>query len=102
MESFLPYITGSGGALAVMAYGLYLFLAGKLHSHAEFGMLETENDRLRAENNAYRDALGTERKTVNEAVSANQVTNQLINALTAIAGARSPGGPGLAEGDPVR
>jgi hypothetical protein len=90
LSSYLPLITGSSGALVVMAIGLYLFLAGKIHSDREFGKLEAENDQLRAENNQYKFALDTERKTVNEAVSAGQVTNQLITALTTLAGGRSP------------
>jgi hypothetical protein len=73
-----------------MAIGLYLFLAGKIHSDREFSKLEAENDQLRAENNQYKFALDTERKTVNEAVSAGQVTNQLITALTTLAGGRRP------------
>jgi len=36
MSSLLPYITGSGGALAVLAVVAYLFFAGKLHSDPEF------------------------------------------------------------------
>lgn len=99
LESYLPWITGSGGALVALAIGLYLFLTGKLHSHAEFRKQEAENDQLRAENNQYRFALEIERKTLNEAASAGQVTNQLITALTTIAGGRKPKLPGLAEGD---
>lgn len=85
MASYLPLITGSGGALVVMAIGLYLFLGGKLHSDREYGKLEQENDQLRAEAAQLRVALDTERRTVNETASAGQVTNQLITALTTIA-----------------
>jgi hypothetical protein len=97
----LPLITGSGGALIVLAVGIYLFLTDKLHSHGEFSRLEAENDQLRTENNQLRYALETERKTTNEAASAGQVTNQLIGALTAIATGRRPrqADTGLTAGD---
>jgi hypothetical protein len=36
VTSLLPYITGSGGALAVLAIVAYLFFAGKIHSESEF------------------------------------------------------------------
>ena len=85
MESLLPWITGPIGALVVLAIGISLFLTGKIHSDREFSKLEKENELLRQESSQYRFALDTERKTVNEAVSAGQVTNQLISALTAIA-----------------
>lgn len=90
MESYLPYITGSGGALAVLAIGLWLFLTGRLHSDREYTTKEAENTELRRENNQLRDALETERKTTNELTAAGQVTNQLITALIMLAGGRKP------------
>jgi hypothetical protein len=95
---YLPLITGSGGALVVLAIGIYLFLTGKLHSQAEFSKLEAENGQLRTENNQYRFALDTERKTVDAAVSAGQVTNQLITALAAIAAGDRKPAPGVTAG----
>lgn len=71
-----------------MAIGLWLFLTGKIHSEREFAKLEAENEALRAEAGQYRFALETERKTLNEAASAGQVTNQLIAALTTVATGR--------------
>lgn len=96
LETYLPLITGSGGALAVLVTGISMLLSGKLHSHSEFRKLEAENGQLRQENNQYRFALETERKTVNEAISAGQVTNQLISALMVIAAERrlKPPDPG--------
>ncbi len=99
LETYLPLITGSSGAIVVLVVVISMLLSGKLHSNSEFGKLEKENELLRQENNQYRFALETERKTVNEAVSAGQVTNQLITALTTIAGGGRPKLPGLAEGD---
>lgn len=93
MESLLPWVTGSGGALVVLALGLWGFYTGKIHPDREFGKLEEENGQLRAENGQLRAALDTERKTVNETASAGQVTNQLITALAALAAERTSGGP---------
>lgn len=98
MSDLLPYITGSGGALVVLAIVLYLVLTDKIHSHGEFARLETENVQLRAENSALRVALDVERKTLNETASAASVTNQLIGALTQMAGSR-PRLPQLPPGD---
>ena len=36
METYIPLITGSGGALAVLMLWLTLILAGKLHTEQEF------------------------------------------------------------------
>lgn len=74
----LPLITGSAGALVVLALVAWAFYAGKLHSDTEFAKLEAENANLRA-------ALDTERTAVNEASRTGAVTNQLINALTTMA-----------------
>jgi hypothetical protein len=90
VETFLPLITGGGGALVVLALWVYAFFMGKLHSDREFSKLEEENGELRAENQGLRLALATERKTVNETASAGQVTNQLISALAGLAAGRKP------------
>jgi hypothetical protein len=74
LTSFLPLITGSAGALVVLALGVYAFFTGKLHSDAEFLKLVKENEDLKA-------ALEAERKAVNEAAKTGTVTNQLISAL---------------------
>ena len=42
MTSILPLITGSAGALVVLAIVSYLFFEGKLHSDSEFSKLVTE------------------------------------------------------------
>ena len=90
MESFLPLITGGGGALIVLALWVYAFYTGKIHSEKEFSRLEEENRELHAENTGLRSALSSERKTVDETASAGQVTNQLISALAGLAAGRSP------------
>lgn len=101
MEQYLPLITGSGGALVILAIIAWAFYAGRIHSDREFCKLEAENDALKAENTQYRIALETERKTVGEVASAGQVTNQLINALTTLASekAAKPAPPGLTAED---
>ena len=78
MQSYLPLISGSGGALIVLALGLYLFITGKLHSDAEYQKLADENRDLKA-------ALETERITNNELARAGGVTNKLIGALVDVA-----------------
>ena len=78
MQSWVPLITGSGGALIVLALGLYLFITGKLHSDSEYQKLIDENQDLKA-------ALETERTTNNELARAGGVTNKLIGALVEVA-----------------
>ena len=78
MQSYLPLITGSGGALVVLAIVAYLLATGKLHSDSEFQRVADENKDLRA-------ALETERTTNNELARAGGVTNKLIGALVEVA-----------------
>ena len=85
MTSWLPFITGSGGALAVMAFGLYLFLTGKLHSDRDFSKLEADNKDLRAANDRLQEALGLERQRSDAVAQAGGVTNQLISGLEKLA-----------------
>lgn len=83
--SIIPYITGGGGALVVLAFVVWAFYSGHLHSEREFAKLEHENDDLKTENDQLRQALRTERDTSDEMASAAQVTNKLIAALTTLA-----------------
>ena len=78
MQSYLPLITGSGGALVVLAIVAYLLGIGKLHS-------DTEYQRLADENHDLKTALETERTTNNELARAGGVTNKLIGALVEVA-----------------
>lgn len=74
LSGLLPYVTGSGGALVVLALGAWLLIAGKLHSDAEFQRVLTENEQLKS-------ALGSERRASNELAMTGNVTNKLIGAL---------------------
>lgn len=98
MTEYLPWITGSGGALAVLAIWVSLILSGALRTQREVTKLEEENDQLRRANDKLTYALDTERKTLNETAAAGQVTNQLIAALTSVATAK-PLPPGLPAGE---
>lgn len=90
MSSYLPLIYGPAGALVVLAIGLWLFLAGKIHSDREFSKLEAENDRLRDAYDRQQLALEIERRTVNETAKAGTVNNQLITALVSVATGSKP------------
>lgn len=85
MSSYLPLITGSGGALVVLALGLYLFIAGKIHSDRDYSKLEADNDGLRAVNDRLQEALTLERQRSNDATQAGEVTNKLIGGLVKLA-----------------
>lgn len=90
MTEYLPYITGSGGALAVLVVVLSLLLSGKLRTDREVKKLEGECAALLVANDKLTTALDTERRTLNETVAAGQVTNQLIAALTTVATGKAP------------
>lgn len=96
MQSWIPLVTGSGGALVVLAIVAYLLGMGKLHSDAEYQRLADENKDLKA-------ALETERTTNNELARAGGVTNKLIGALVDVATDRHAEGAhkdrGLTAGD---
>jgi hypothetical protein len=78
LSGVYPVITGAGGALIVLAIGLYLFLTGKIHSEAEFQRVITENESLKT-------ALATERQANNELAQTGGVTSRLIGALVDVA-----------------
>lgn len=93
MSSYLPLITGGGGAIVVLCLWVYAFYGGKIHSDGEFTRLEQENAQLREENSRWVTALETERRAMNETAQAGQVTNQLITALTTMAAGRKQSRP---------
>lgn len=84
-SSLIPFITGGGGALVVLAFIAWAFFAGKLHSDREFSKLEAENEQLELENNRLRETIQTERRTSDELASTAQVTNKLFDTLTQLA-----------------
>lgn len=85
METYIPLITGSGGALVVLVIWLGTIMAQKLHTDGEFTRLEAENISLREENAQLRSALDSERRSASDVARAGTVTNQLISALTELA-----------------
>ena len=88
METYIPLITGSGGALVVLVIWLGTIMAQKLHTDGEFQRLEAENTGLREENSQLRAALDSERRSASDVARAGTVTNQLIFALTELAAER--------------
>lgn len=78
MTSLLPWITGAGGAIVVLAVVAWAFYIGKLHSDPEFQRVVAENLDLKA-------ALATERQANNELAQTGGVTNKLIGALVDVA-----------------
>lgn len=106
MQDYLPLITGSSGCLVALVIAVWAFATGKVHSNAEFSKLEAENTALRAENDRLREAVATERRTVNETAATGQVANQLITALVSVAAGKpvpvisaKPDPPGLTAKD---
>jgi hypothetical protein len=85
VESYLPWITGSGGALVILALWVYAFFAGKIHSDRDFSKLEADNKDLRAANDRLQEALGLERQRSDAVAQAGGVTNQLISGLVKLA-----------------
>ena len=97
MESYLPYITGSGGALVILTLWVYAFFVGKIHSDRDYTKLETDNADLRTANDRLQDALALERQRSNDAAQAGAVTNQLIGILTNLAMERRAAPPATLE-----
>ena len=85
MESYIPLITGSGGALVVLAIVAYLLGIGKLHSDQEFSKLEADNTRKDEVIDRLQEALTLERQRSNDATSAGTVNLQLIDGLIKLA-----------------
>lgn len=106
MQDWIPLITGSSGCLVALVIAVWAFATGKVHSDREFSKLEAENAALEKENERIRDALATERRTVNETAATGQVANQLITALVSVAAGKAvpavpakPAPPGLTAED---
>jgi hypothetical protein len=61
LSSYLPLITGSGGALVVMAIGLWLFLAGQIVPKGTYDEMREQRDEWKraSELNAARAEAGT-------------------------------------------
>ncbi len=89
MQDWIPLITGSSGALVALVVAVWAFATGKVHSDKEFTKLDAENTALRAENDRLREAVATERRTVNETAATGQVANQLITALVTVASGKA-------------
>jgi hypothetical protein len=91
--SYLPLITGSGGALVTLALGLWMFVSGKIHPQSEMHSMESERDYWRDAYMKVSQAITIERRIATETAEAGQVTNQLIQALAEIAATRSGSTP---------
>lgn len=74
MSSYLPLITGSGGALVVLAIGSYLFLSGRMVPKATLDEMREQRDEWKrtAELNAARADAG---------VAAGQVVKDVMLSL---------------------
>ena len=74
MSSYLPLITGSGGALVVMAIGFYLFLAGLIVPKGTYDEMREQRDEWKrtAELNAARAEAG---------IAAGQVVKDVMVSL---------------------
>lgn len=92
MTSYLPLITGGGGALVVLVLWLVSIISGEIHTDREFSRLNEENISLREENAYLRSALDAERRSASDVARAGAVTNQLISALRDMAAERKQAG----------
>ena len=88
MQSYLPLITGSGGALVVLAIVAFLLGTGKLHSDTEFQARVDENRELKDENRDLKNALEIERSTNNELARSGGVAAKALDALVEVATGR--------------
>jgi hypothetical protein len=77
----LSAIISQAGLGAGAIFVVWMFLAGKLHTDAEFRRVVAERDQYRA-------ALEAERKAVNETAQAASVTNRLLSAVVDLAAER--------------
>ena len=88
----MPLITGSGGALIVLAIGIWLIVTGNLHTDGEFQRVLEERDHLR-------DALETERTTNNELARSGGVAAKALDALVEVATGRHEHDPAHHEAE---
>lgn len=74
MSSYLPLITGSGGALVVMAIGFYLFLAGLI-------VPKGTHDEMREQRDEWRRTAELERARGDASIAAGQVVKDVMTSL---------------------
>lgn len=74
MSSYLPLITGSGGALVVMAIGFYLFLSGLI-------VPKSTLDEMREQRDEWRRTAELERARGDAGVAAGQVVKDVMTSL---------------------
>jgi hypothetical protein len=84
LHEILPLLTGGAGALGIAGVWIGLFLSGRLHSDREFRGLETERDYWRTACTSKDESLQLERRAANDAARAGTVTNQILQAFTAV------------------
>lgn len=79
MDRTLTLLLGSSGCLVLALLVLWAFYTGRLHSDREFSAVVKQRDEYKA-------ALENERKAVDEYARTGSTSNQLIAALTQLAG----------------
>ena len=77
-EAVLGALTGTGGALAVLLYGCWLFITGKIVPRTTMDAAVAERDRQIA---LWQQAHAAERARADSATLAAQTTNQVLAAL---------------------
>lgn len=75
---FFPYVTGAGGALATMLFGLWLFLTGRIIPKTTHDSIVVGKDRQISD---LTEAVRTERQRADAAVLAAQTTRDVLQAL---------------------
>lgn len=100
LHSLLPWITGGGGAIVVMAVGWLLVLredlvTGKQHRRAleTIGRLEGVVDQLNAANDSLRETTAKAQGQVDRLLDGAALSNTLAQALVSVAQQPRPGPP---------
>ena len=85
LSELLPWLTGSGGAIAVMAAGGYLLLTGRLVTGREFKRVIAGQEKLEQANNVLIESLRVQREQNSQLLNSSEVTTGLLRALQDLA-----------------